>query len=146
MIPGPEANPRPTALSEPFWDGCRRGALVLQRCADCNRYLHFPRPRCRWCGSSRLGWSQAPDTGRLLTFTTIFRTFAPGFSDEVPYVVGVAELTVQPGLRLVANVNLPEDQLMLDAPLRVGFADRPGFGAVPFLLVTAGSLVRNTSD
>ncbi|HEY6761245.1 MAG TPA: OB-fold domain-containing protein [Baekduia sp.] len=136
MIPTPAADPRPTPLAQPFWDGCARRALVLQRCADCPRYIHFPKERCPTCRSDRLTWEEVPATGTLATFTEVHRTFAPGFEEQVPYVVGVAELDVQAGLRIVANVADPVATLSLGAPVVVGFAERPGFGLVPTLTLT----------
>lgn len=132
-MPGPEADPVPTALTAPFWDGCRRGELVLQRCLSCGRFIHFPEPSCPWCGSPDCGWEAVDRRGRLVTFTEIHRSFAPGFASDVPYVVAVAELDVQEGVRIVANT-LPDvaaGELCLDARIEVGFVPRPGFGAVP---------------
>jgi uncharacterized OB-fold protein len=71
----------------------------------------------------------------------VHRTFAPGFEEQVPYVVGVAELDVQAGLRIVANVEEPAARLRLGAAVVVGFAERPGFGPVPTLTL-AGKLTR----
>jgi uncharacterized OB-fold protein len=133
VIPTSAADPRPTPLAQPFWDGCRRGVLVLQRCLDCGRYIHFPKERCRGCRSARLTWEEVPPVGTLATFTEVHRTFAPGFEEQVPYVVGVAELDVQPGLRIVANVVDPAASLRLGMAVVVGFAERPGFGPVPTL-------------
>jgi hypothetical protein len=136
-VPTPAADPQPTELTRPFWDGCARGELTLQRCRACRRHVHFPRVRCPWCGSPELGWEAVDPAGTLVTFTEVHRTFAPGFEDDVPYVVGVAELDVAPGLRIVANVADPVEALRPGSPVRVGFAERPGFGAVPVLRLTA---------
>lgn len=100
------------------------------------RYIHFPKDRCPSCLGTRLGWEEVPRTARLATFTEVHRTFAPGFEDDVPYIVGVAELDVQPGLRVIANLTRsPSTPPRLWAPVVVEFAHRPGFGAVPALRI-----------
>ena len=37
--------PRPTALSEPHWNGCREGKLMVQRCKDCGSHIFMPKPQ-----------------------------------------------------------------------------------------------------
>jgi uncharacterized OB-fold protein len=132
-VPTSAAAPRPTPLTQPFWDGCARGELTLQRCRACRLHVHFPRTSCPGCGSTDLDWQPVDPHGTLATFTEVHRTFAPGFEDDVPYVVGVAELAIQRGLRIVANVPGDAAGLRLGLAVRVEFADRAGFGADPVL-------------
>ena len=44
--------PEPTPETRPFWDGCARGELLLQRCRDCGKPYFYPRPVCPACGST----------------------------------------------------------------------------------------------
>jgi hypothetical protein len=134
-MPTPDADPRPTELTMPFWEGCRRGVLALQHCRGCARYIHFPRRRCPHCGSREFTWTEVPRTGTLVTFTTVYRSFAPGFERDAPYVVAVAELDVAPEVRIIANIDRPEADLTLNSRVVVGFTPRPGFGAVPTLML-----------
>ncbi|MCH7954080.1 MAG: hypothetical protein IIC25_09330, partial [Chloroflexi bacterium] len=38
--------PKPSSLSQPFWDGLAAGELRLQRCDNCDTYVFYPRPYC----------------------------------------------------------------------------------------------------
>ena len=55
--------PIPTALpeTEPFWQGCRDGVLLLQRCRACGSLQYYPRAVCTACLSSDLGWRRGQD-------------------------------------------------------------------------------------
>jgi len=56
-----------SALSAPFWEGCRNQELRYQRCADCGQANFPPSEHCRVCLSFRLDWrvSAGPNsTGR----------------------------------------------------------------------------------
>ena len=44
--------PLPDEDSRPFWEGCRRGELLMQRCASCGRFRYTPRRMCPGCQSS----------------------------------------------------------------------------------------------
>ena len=42
--------PLPNPVSEPFWEGCRRGQFLLQRCTSCAATQFYPRTVCSACG------------------------------------------------------------------------------------------------
>ena len=46
--------PTTTEVSAPYWDGCRRGELRLQRCTRCERFQFYPRIICSHCESDAL--------------------------------------------------------------------------------------------
>ena len=41
--------PQPTPDTQPYWDGLNAHRLRLQRCADCGKVRHYPRPVCDAC-------------------------------------------------------------------------------------------------
>ena len=43
--------PQPTPETQHFWDGCKAGELLLQRCTECSKSYFPPRPFCPKCGS-----------------------------------------------------------------------------------------------
>jgi len=96
--------PVPDDLSRPYWDGARGGALVIQRCAGCGVYVHYPKPACPRCAHAGLRPTPVSGRGTVYTFTVSHYVGAPGFEDETPYVIALVELEEQPGLRLVANL------------------------------------------
>jgi uncharacterized OB-fold protein len=60
-------------VTEPFWQACAAHRLVIQHCAACGAWQHYPRPFCLACGSSRLDWAEA--AGRGTVYSTKARDF-----------------------------------------------------------------------
>lgn len=98
--PAPRPVPRPTALTRPFWQACRQGRLTVQRCEDCGRYVFTPQEFCRYCLSRSLCWVDSAGTGRIVTYTVVWRPQTPAF--PAPYVVAVVEL--DEGYQMISNV------------------------------------------
>jgi len=94
--------PVPDEISKPFWQGCQRQELLLQKCRDCGRFQFYPRPLCINCMSQRLAWVRSSGKGTVHTFTVIHQNVTPGFAQEVPYVFAIVELTE--GVRLTTNI------------------------------------------
>jgi uncharacterized protein len=116
--------PQPTPETQPFWDGCARGELLLQRCNDCGKPYFYPRPVCPECGSTDVGWFTASGRATLYSYVINHRP-ARGFEDDGPYAIAVVELAEGP--RMMTNIvgvpNTPED-LVLDMELQVTFERR----------------------
>ncbi len=94
--------PVPTALSRPFWEGCARGELLLQRCERCGRYRYPPAARCPSCRDARVGWARASGRGLVWSVAVIHQVYHPDLEAQVPYAVAVVEL--EEGVRMVSNV------------------------------------------
>lgn len=94
--------PRPTALSQPFWDAAKQGALLVQACATCGSVQHPPRPLCLQCWSDTLEWATASGEATVYSFTIAHRSTTRGFRDDTPYVVAIVELDEGP--RLTTNI------------------------------------------
>jgi uncharacterized OB-fold protein len=123
--------PVPTPATLPFWQACARHSLELQRCERCARFFFYPRVACPTCGRpDRVAWQAVSGRGTLHSFV-ISHLRAPGFEEEMPFVIAVVELAEGP--RMLGNLSgVPADPelLPLDLPLVVDFDDRPG-GTVP---------------
>lgn len=123
----PDANyakpvPYPSAVSRPYWDGLRARELRLQQCADCSRYVFYPRAACPYCLSERLDWTLASGRGRVYSFTIVRRAMNPAFVEDVPYVYAIVELVEGP--RVTTNVVgcLPE-AVRVDMPVKAVYDD-----------------------
>lgn len=119
--------PVPTPLTEPYWEACRRGVLALQRCAGCERLVHFPQPACPYCGATNLPYTELSGQGTVHTFSVVHRTFLPGF--HTPYVIAWIDLTE--GARAFGNILGPPDEVRVGAAVEVFFQELPGFGPIP---------------
>jgi len=110
--------PRPTALSQPYWDGCREGILRLQQCGHCARFQFYPRIICSHCGGSQLRWQAASGRGVLASFTTVQRGISAAYPS--PYVVALVDLEEGPRMMSQVIESVPA-RLHIGAPVEVAF-------------------------
>jgi uncharacterized OB-fold protein len=114
--------PEITAESRPFWDGCRRHQLLIQRCRACGTFQHYPRGVCARCWGTDLEWRPSPGRGGVYTFTVVHRSQAPGFKDRLPYVLAYVEL--EEGVQILTNlVDCVPAEVTIGMPVRVTFED-----------------------
>ena len=124
--------PVPDEVSEFFWEGARQGELRIQRCGGCAKFIHWPRPICRYCGSTELTPQVVSGSGALYSFTIVEKAFHPFFADRVPYVVATVELIEQRRLMMVSNlVDVEESSIRIGMPLRADFRDVGGGLVLP---------------
>jgi uncharacterized OB-fold protein len=109
--------PQPTPDTQPYWDGLNAHKLRLQRCADCGKVRHYPRPVCDACYSMRVAWIDASGRGRVHSWTTSHHAFHPGFRPDLPYTLVTVDL--DEGVRMNAQFREFDP-----TELRVGLAVR----------------------
>jgi uncharacterized protein len=112
------ALPVPTPETQHFWDGCKRGELLLQRCKDTGKCYFPPRPFSPFTGSENVEVVKASGRGRLFSYVINHR--APkGY--EAPYGICVIELDEGP--RMMTNIDCEQtpEALVLDMPVEVFF-------------------------
>ncbi len=126
--------PRPTALSKPHWDGCREGALRVQRCTACSTFVFIPQPVCTACLSASLAWVEISGRGTLYSYTVVHRPQQPAF--EVPYTVAVVEL--EEGFHMLSNlIGVELDAIEIGMPLEVSFESMSDEITLPFFRARA---------
>lgn len=114
--------PKPTPVTQPFWDGTKAHELRVQRCDDCGEHIFYPRSLCPYCASTALTWVTVSGDATLDSYV-ISHHPAPGF--EAPYVIAIVKLAEGP--RMLTNVvGVPPEpeHLPLDMPLRVTYEER----------------------
>ncbi|HSV81444.1 MAG TPA: zinc ribbon domain-containing protein, partial [Ramlibacter sp.] len=74
------AIPRPTPLTQPFWDATKSGALAIQRCAACRRFFHPPTPVCLECRCAQLAFETVSGRGRIHARTIMYDPRVQGFA------------------------------------------------------------------
>ncbi|MCY3640122.1 MAG: Zn-ribbon domain-containing OB-fold protein, partial [Gammaproteobacteria bacterium] len=122
--------------TQPFWDACAQGRLLLQRCGDCGHLQLYPRLLCAACGSRTLGWVEASGRGTVKTFTIIRRAVSAAFEPDAPYVVALVEL--EEGPTLMSNIiGRDPASVAIGQPVRVTFEARGEGIAVPQFEPTA---------
>ena len=112
--------PEPTADTKPFWDALNEGRFRLQRCADCGKVRHYPRPVCDACWSMNVTWRDASGKGRVHSWTVTHHAFHPGFKLELPYALVTVDL--DEGVRMNARLRgLDPAELRVGLPVRIDF-------------------------
>jgi uncharacterized OB-fold protein len=116
--------PLPDEVSAPFWEGCRRGELLMQRCAVCARFRFTPRPMCPHCRSFEAEWTRVSGEGSLYSFVICHPPVLPAFAAQAPFAVALVELAEDPGLRMLGNVlGAAPESLRIGQKLRVDFEE-----------------------
>ena len=114
--------PIPTLETRPYWDGCKRHELRIQRCAACSHFQFYPRIYCTECFSDRVEWITASGRATVLSFTIVRRPVTQAFKDDLPYVVAL--VTLEEGPSMMTNiVGCPPEQVAIGMPLKVTFED-----------------------
>ncbi len=112
--------PVPTRETRPYWEGCRRGELMIQRCAACGQFQFFPRLYCSRCMSERVAWVTSAGRAEVLSFTIVRRPVSPAFAAEVPYVVALVRLDEGPTM-MTNIVGCAPERVAIGMPVEVVF-------------------------
>lgn len=112
--------PERTHESRPYWDGLMQGRLLVQKCGQCGKLRHYPRPICDACFSFDVNWVEASGRGVVHSWTISHHAFNPGFKDELPYVLVTVDLAE--GVRMQAPLRGGEGE-----PIRIGLPVRIAF-------------------
>jgi uncharacterized OB-fold protein len=88
----------PTQLpgSEPFWQACEEGRLMLGHCQDCSQAHWYPRSHCPHCGSQRTELRQCAGSG------TIYSVSVTRKAGPTPFAI--AYVTVDEGVTLLTQI------------------------------------------
>jgi len=88
--------------NKPFYDGCARGELWMQRCVETQKFQFYPRPVSVHTGGP-VEWVKCAGRGTVHTFTIIRRNYPePYFEPITPYVVAIIDLAE--GVRMMSNI------------------------------------------
>ena len=94
-------------IRDAFRAGLSRGELLLQKCSDCGKLNMYPRHACPHCQSLALGWQKSGGKGVLHSFTVLLAGAPEGFSQDLPYAVGVVKL--DEGVQMLARLRPDAD-------------------------------------
>jgi uncharacterized OB-fold protein len=111
--------PAPDEYSKAYWDGARRGQLMLQRCSSCRSHWHPPGPICPRCQSWDHEWVAASGRGTVHSYTLVHHAAHPAVRDRIPYLVALVDLAEGP--RIVSNIMGSVDRVSVGAAVHVAF-------------------------
>ncbi|GAB5413955.1 MAG: OB-fold domain-containing protein [Congregibacter sp.] len=110
--------PTRSALTEPWFEACRDGRLLIQRCGDCGHYQFYPRIVCTRCSSEHVDWVEASGDAVIASFTVVRHAVSKAY--EAPYVVALVDLAEGP--RLMTNIIHSDfEALRIGMPVRLQF-------------------------
>jgi uncharacterized protein len=107
--------------TRPFWEACRQGRLVLQRCAECGHPRFPPTRFCSRCSSAKCDWIESKGEGIVFSWIVVRHPVPRDiYAQDVPYVVALVELAE--GVRIPSNIVecTPED-ISAGMPVKVVF-------------------------
>lgn len=114
--------PEPNPTTKPFWDAAREHRLVLQRSRRTGKWVFYPRAVSPVGAGDTIDWVPACGRGTVYSFTVARRPTAPGWANDVPYVIAIIEL--EEGVRMTGNVvGCDPDTVRIGMPVEVTFAD-----------------------
>jgi uncharacterized OB-fold protein len=125
--------PLPTISGEtrPYWEACRRGQLLVQRCDACQSWQFYPRGICSGCWSTDIRWVPSSGRGTVWTFTVTRQNRTPGFAEEVPYVLALVEL--EEGVKMFSNiVGCDPGEVAIGMPVEATFIRATDQISVPY--------------
>jgi uncharacterized protein len=112
--------PRPSPVSQPFWDGCRQGRLLYQRCQTCGHIVFEPAAICRWCTGRDLRWEESKGLGTVYSWTVAYRAQTRAF--RLPYAPVIVD--VDEGFQMLSNIiDCDTSDLAVGMRVRVAFQD-----------------------
>jgi hypothetical protein len=149
-----------------YYEAAGTGALVVQRCTECDMLRGDIGAACPYCTSPGWEWQPVSGKGTIFSYGVVAHAINPAFSDWVPYPIVLVELDEQRNvpwrggvegefvsLRLITNLvraddpARPEDEDSVAIGRRVEVVFVPageGF-ALPQFRLTAEELEQETS-
>jgi uncharacterized OB-fold protein len=115
-----------------FYRGWLERRLLLNRCSDCGRWHHPPKPICPSCWSMALVPTEVSGRGTIHLLILLHQgPPAPGVDYTAgPHPVVTVELEEQPALRYTSTVvDCPPEDLRIGMPVELTWLERDG---VPF--------------
>ena len=117
--------------TQPFWEGCERGVLLVQVCEGCRARRMPPRPMCPHCRSLASRWQETSGRGTIWSFVVPHPPLLPAYTAVAPYNVIVVSLEEDENIRYVGNLVTSADAplgevdpatIRIGEPVRVVFA------------------------
>ncbi|MBI4217052.1 MAG: Zn-ribbon domain-containing OB-fold protein [Chloroflexi bacterium] len=123
--------PTVSGETKAFWEGCKRGELLIQRCPRCQRYQHYPRAICAHCFSPDIQWVKSSGKGTVWSYTVTHQNRGQGFRDELPYVLALVE--VEGGVKMFTNiVDCAPESVKVGLPVEVVFKPATDDITIPY--------------
>ena len=116
--------PQPDPVTQPFWDSLKQHAMQIQRCNDTGKFFFYPRGLSPFTLSDNISWETVSGRGTVHAFSIVYNQRAPGFAEEVPYVVAMVELEEGPRMMTnLINVEPDPEHVKIGMPVEIVYDD-----------------------
>ena len=96
--------------------------LVFQKCSECGKFRHYPRPACPHCLSRQFAWERSAGTGAVYTWTIARGPTLPAFQDKLPY--NIVDVLMDEGVHFVSEVlDCAPEEIRAGMRVRATFVD-----------------------
>lgn len=96
------SKPKTTSETNPFWQACRNGRLIFQKCSQCHNAQFPPSAICTRCGRQDPEWLDSSGEGAIYSITTVQRAPSDYFKGKLPYFIALVD--IDEGFRMMLNV------------------------------------------
>jgi len=98
-------SPVPDEVTQPYWDACNEGRLVVQNCTACSRLQHPPQKACYKCGSeNNLGWREMSGRGKVHGYCVSYDSRVMILQEIQPFNLVVIELDEDPDIKMLSHL------------------------------------------
>ena len=116
--------PKSDGTTAPFWESVKAHAMQIQRDNKNGKYFFYPRGLSPYGLHDDFSWQPVSGRGVVHAFSIVHNNRAPGFRDEIPYVVAMIEL--EEGARMMSNlidVQPDPEHVKIGMPVEVVYED-----------------------
>ncbi len=86
-----------------FWEGAKKGKLMLQQCSHSAEYFLYSRANLKYKGGFNYKWVEASGKGIIYSFTiTNIAGGSEYFVGKTPYVVAI--ILLDEGVKIMSNI------------------------------------------
>jgi hypothetical protein len=131
----PAPVPAADGLDTPYWEGTRRGELMVQRCGSCDTWQWGPEWLCHHCQSFDMQWRPIAGSGLIYSWERPWHPVHPALRGRGPYAAVLVELPAAGNIRMLGNLLGPADQAVeIGAAVEAVFEPHDD-AALPYTLV-----------
>ncbi len=98
------AQPAPSELDLPYWNGLQENVLNVQRCGACQGWQWGPEWICHHCLSTDVGFEPVSATGVIYSYERVWHPVHPALAEQGPYLVVLVELPHAGDIRMIGNL------------------------------------------
>jgi len=106
----PAPVPAADGLDATYWEGTRRGVLMVQRCGACDNWQWGPEWICHKCNSFDMKWAEVEGKGVIYSWERPWHPVHPALKGRGAYTAVLVELPACGNIRMVGNLLGPDDQ------------------------------------